>query len=162
METMELIRTVSYLGFLLGCIHYLCVGLSVVSDRDANVHHEEALLRRCVITIGTVLFVVASYHQSLCNLLIARLKRRNRLQHVVPHGDWFDSVRCPLYAAEVLLYLSFVLVAGGGNVNLRFIFAWVLTNQCVSAKLNSDWYDRKFRGDERDNLPKWVLLPGVW
>lgn len=149
-------------AFLLGCIHYLGVGLSVLSDPDATVEHDETLLRRAVISIGVVLFVVASYHQSLCNLLIARLKRRNCLQHGIPQGDWFDSVRCPLYATEVLLYLSFMLVVGGGNVNMCFIFAWVLLNQCVSAKLNSDWYDRKFRSEERDSLPKWIMLPGVW
>ncbi|GAB9474078.1 putative 3-oxo-5-alpha-steroid 4-dehydrogenase/steroid 5-alpha-reductase [Globisporangium polare] len=149
-------------AFLLGCIHYVGVAPSVLSDPDASAQHEESLWRRAIISTGTVLFVVASYHQSLCNLLIARLKKRNRLQHVIPHGDWFDSVRCPLYAAEVLLYLSFVLVVGGANVSMYFIFVWVLLNQTVSAKFNSDWYDRKFRSDERENLPKWVMLPGVW
>lgn len=160
----QLTHTLCYvlIAFLLGCIHYVGVAPSVLSDPDASAQHEESLWRRAIISTGTVLFVVASYHQSLCNLLIARLKKRNRLQHVIPHGDWFDSVRCPLYAAEVLLYLSFVLVVGGANVSMYFIFVWVLLNQTVSAKFNSDWYDRKFRSDERENLPKWVMLPGVW
>lgn len=148
-------------AFALGCIHYLCVSVSVLSDPDAAAMHDATLLRRATISIGTVLFVVASYHQARCNYIIAKLKKQHHYRHVIPHGDWFDYVRCPLYATEVLLYVSFVLVTGGGNTMQYFIFAWVLTNQCVSAKFNSDWYDAKFR-NERSKLPKWKLCPGVW
>lgn len=148
------------LGFLLGCLHYLSVGLSALSDQDATSDvNQTTLWRRAVVATGAVLFVFASYHQFVCNWVLAALKKRHKLQHVVPRGDWFDSVRCPLYSAEILLYVAFALVAGGTNASLYAIALWVIVNQSVSAKLNSDWYDRKFRDAE---LPKWKLIPSIW
>ncbi|TYZ68983.1 hypothetical protein PybrP1_000217 [[Pythium] brassicae (nom. inval.)] len=123
---------------------------------------QDALWRRAVVALGVVLFVVASYHQFVCNLLLARLKRQNRMQHVVPRGDWFDAVRCPLYSCEVLVYLALALAAGGSNASLFYVFAWVLANQAASAQLSSDWYDRKFRAEQRRALPRWKLVPRVW
>lgn len=137
------------------------VGVSALADPDAVSRNDEqdALWRRAVVALGVVLFVVASYHQFLCNLLLARLKKQHHMQHVIPRGDWFDAVRCPLYSCEVLLYLALALVAGGTNVSLYFVLTWVLANQAASAQLSSDWYDRKFRGHK---LPRWKLVPHVW
>ncbi|KAF1333315.1 putative 3-oxo-5-alpha-steroid 4-dehydrogenase/steroid 5-alpha-reductase, partial [Globisporangium splendens] len=153
-------------GFVLGCIHYLCVALAVLSDADAANDYNDSdgslLMRRVSISLGTILFVVATYHQALCNYLIATQKRKHHNKYVIPHGDWFDYVRCPLYSTEILLYVAFAMVTGGRNTMQYFICAWVLTNQCVSAKFNSDWYDTKFRNELKGKFPKWKLCPGVW
>jgi 3-oxo-5-alpha-steroid 4-dehydrogenase 3 len=142
------------------------VALAVLSDPDAAINYDDSdgslLLRRVSISLGTILFVVATYHQALCNYLIATQKRRHHNRHVIPHGDWFDYVRCPLYSTEILLYVAFALVTGGHNSMQYFICAWVATNQCVSAKFNSDWYDTKFRNEQKGKLSKWKLCPGVW
>lgn len=153
----------SRVGLVLGCLHYVGVGVSVLADADAVSHAaQDAFWRRIVVALGVVLFVVASYHQFVCNLLLARLKRQNRMQHVVPHGDWFDVVRSPLFSCEVLIYVALALVAGGTNGSLYFILVWVLANQAAAAQLSSDWYDRKFRAEQRRGFPRWKLVPRVW
>lgn len=145
--------------FLVGCFHYIAATLSALTDPDAVTPHDDTERRRILMALGVAIYAVASYHQSVCNLLIATQKRANEMQYVVPHGDWFDYVRCPLYTADILLYVSFVLVTGGTNVMLYFTLAWVLVNQTLLAKFNSDWSDAKFRDA---TLPKWKLVAYLW
>ncbi|KAJ7410312.1 hypothetical protein BTVI_53685 [Pitangus sulphuratus] len=39
-----------------------------------------------------------------------------RLGHHVPFGDWFESVSCPHYFAELLIYVSMAIMFGFQNV----------------------------------------------
>lgn len=110
-------------------------------------------------SIGILLFAFASYRQYCCNAILADQKRANRGRYVVPKGDWFDYVRCPLYTTEILLYAALVLVLQGTNLMAYCIAFWVLLNQCVCASFSSAWYDDKFRDAA---LPKWTLVPYLW
>lgn len=148
--------------FAVGCAHYVAAPLSALSDPAAVEPHDDSQSRLALLALGVALYAVASYHQSLCNALIARQKRANGMKHVLPRGDWFDAVRCPLYSADILLYVSFLLVTGGANAMLYATLAWVVINQTLLAKCNADWSAAKFRDADLARLPRWHLFPHVW
>ncbi|CAI5746218.1 unnamed protein product [Peronospora destructor] len=144
-----------------GTYHYVVTVVSVLFDLDSIVMHQETTLRHVMVGLGIVLFAFASYHQMRCNYLLAKQKHANYMKHVVPHGGWFDTVRSPLYTTEIMLYASFILVTGGTTTMLYLVSAWVVANQVLLASISSQWIEKKFR-DQRNELPKWKLVPFVW
>ncbi|RMX63800.1 hypothetical protein KXD40_006245 [Peronospora effusa] len=149
------------LVLFVGTYHYVVTVVSVLFDPDSIRMHKETTLRHVMLGWGIVLFAFASYHQMRCNYLLAKQKRANYMKHVVPHGDWFDTVRNPLYTTEIMLYASFILVTGGTTAMLYLVSAWVVANQVLLANMSSQWIENKFR-DRRNELPKWKLVPFVW
>ncbi|KAJ0406360.1 hypothetical protein P43SY_006968 [Pythium insidiosum] len=141
-------------------IHYLGIAPSSLSD-PASTDRSAALVSidSPALWIGLLLFALGSFHQWKCNASLAKQKRDNGYRHVIPRGGWFDAVRCPLYSAELLIYLAFVVITGGQHTMVIVVFLWVLLNQSICAKYQSDWYELKFRGEE---LVRWVLVPGIW
>ncbi|KAG6611039.1 putative 3-oxo-5-alpha-steroid 4-dehydrogenase/steroid 5-alpha-reductase [Phytophthora cinnamomi] len=146
---------------LVGTYHYVATVLSVLFDPDSIVGHEFTTLRLSMAGLGVVLFIVASDHQSRCNYLLATQKRANNMKHVIPRGDWFQTVRSPLYTTEIMLYAAFILATGGSTMMLYLVSAWVVGNQVLLAHISSQWVEDRFR-DRLDELPKWKLLPYVW
>ncbi|GLE02072.1 hypothetical protein PINS_up010910 [Pythium insidiosum] len=143
-----------------GLIHYLGIAPSSLSDPASIAGSSSSLtLVSPTLWIGLALFVFGTYHQWKCNTMLAKQKRDSGYRHVVPRGDWFDVVRCPLYSAELLIYLAFVVIAGTQHTMVLVVFLWVLLNQSICAKYQSDWYEQKFRGEQ---LVRWVLIPGLW
>ncbi len=88
-------------------------------------------------------FVVSnssSKHQHQCHKILANLrqdnnnnnkkknnddqdnnnnKKRTQSAHFgIPEGDWFCFVSSPHYLAEMLIYVSFILMTAGANVSL--------------------------------------------
>lgn len=152
---------------ILGCIHYLGVVPTMLADPAAVAlmsDLEDLPLNASTMAtaLGLGLYLLASYHQSLCNAMLASQKRANNGRHVIPKGDWFDVVRCPLYTTEIILYLSFPLVLGASNALGWLLFFWVLINQISCAKPASDWYDAKFRDEKPGVIPRWTLFPYIW
>jgi 3-oxo-5-alpha-steroid 4-dehydrogenase 3 / polyprenol reductase len=64
--------------------------------------------------------------------------------HVIPRGDWFEFVSCPHYFAEILIYLSFLMIGGLAHVTLLSLVLFVVTNQLVSGHLTHSWYRNHF------------------
>ncbi|KAG3090485.1 hypothetical protein PI124_g13479 [Phytophthora idaei] len=144
-----------------GTYHYIATVLSVLFDPDSITVHELTVSRLAMAGLGVVLFIIASYHQTRCNYLLAKQKRANNMKHVIPRGDWFEAVRSPLYTTEITLYTGFILVTGGTATMLYLVSAWVVVNQVLLAQISSQWVEDKFR-DRINELPKWKLLPYVW
>ncbi|EEY55548.1 uncharacterized protein PITG_09474 [Phytophthora infestans T30-4] len=144
-----------------GTYHYVATVLSVLFDPDSVTVHQMTLSRWALACVGLMLFSIASYHQTRCNFLLAKQKRANKMKHVMPHGDWFEAVRSPLYSTEIMLYAGFLLVTGGSTSMLYLVSAWVAVNQILLAQISSQWIENKFR-DRINELPKWKLLPFVW
>ncbi|KAG7397746.1 Steroid 5 alpha-reductase 3 [Phytophthora boehmeriae] len=141
--------------------HYVATVLSVLFDPDAVAVHEDTTARRVMAGVGLVLYLVASYHQTRCNYLLAKQKRANNMKHVLPRGDWFDVVRSPLYSTEIMLYAGLIFVTGGTVGMLYLISAWVVANQVLLAHISSQWIEDKFR-DRVAELPRWKMIPYVW
>ncbi|KAH7471111.1 hypothetical protein PRIC1_003077 [Phytophthora ramorum] len=144
-----------------GTYHYVATVLSVLFDPDAITLHENSTSRQVMAVAGVVIYLVATYHQTRCNYLLAKQKRANNMKHVIPRGDWFETVRSPLYTTEIMLYGGFILVTGGTVSMIYLISAWVVANQLLLAHINSQWIEDKFR-DRLHELPKWKLFPHVW
>ncbi|TMW69316.1 hypothetical protein Poli38472_001472 [Pythium oligandrum] len=143
-----------------GLIHYLGIAPSVLSDPSTTAPVFVWTTRFSLqLALGLLVFLYGSYHQYLCNRLLAKQKRENGYRHVIPHGDWFDYVRCPLYTSEIVIYLGFVIISGGTHTMINVVFLWVVLNQSICALYGSQWYDLKFKGEK---LVKWVLVPGLW
>ncbi|POM80049.1 3-oxo-5-alpha-steroid 4-dehydrogenase/steroid 5-alpha-reductase [Phytophthora palmivora] len=141
--------------------HYVATVLSVLFDPDSTTMHKFTTSRWLMAGLGVALYIVGSYHQTRCNYLLAKQKRANNMKHVIPRGDWFETVRSPLYTTEIMLYAGFILVTGGTTVMLYLVSAWVIVNQVLLAQISSLWVEEKFR-DQTNELPKWKLLPYVW
>ncbi|DAZ93529.1 TPA: hypothetical protein N0F65_000145 [Lagenidium giganteum] len=146
---------------IIGFTHYLLIGVSVLSDKDALNDKEPDNVRASATRLGLALFALGSYHQFMCNHLLAKQKAANKMRHVLPRGDWFELTRSPLYTTEILIYLAFLFITGGTTISLYFVFIWVFANQAICAHNNYNWYEDKFR-DRLAELPKYKLIPYIW
>ncbi|XP_027532206.1 polyprenol reductase isoform X3 [Neopelma chrysocephalum] len=67
-----------------------------------------------------------------------------RLGYDVPFGDWFESVSCPHYFAELLIYVSMAIMLGFQNVTWWCVVMCVLFNQALAAVLSHEFYEKNF------------------
>ena len=91
------------------------------------------------------LFFYAWIHQLEAHKIFASMKRKSSSSHSVPHGDWFKYVSCPHYLAEILIYLSQVMILGVKHRTACLIFGWVLTNQIIAGLMSHWWYRKNFK-----------------
>ena len=126
------------------------------------------------------------YHVALAELRGGEKKRENvekkeragaAKEYGVPRGGWFESVSCPHYAAEVLLYVGICAVACGSGFGAGGIatgapgsgrrrrlartapmLASVAANLSLAARRNHEWYLRHM-----PDYPKgrWAMIPGI-
>jgi len=82
-------------------------------------------------------------------------------RYEVPRGSWFQRLCCPHYSAEILVYVSFLLLDPSSKA-LQTLLLWVTSNLAVTGRRQLLWYrtNDQLRGD----VPRdWcVLLPGVF
>jgi len=111
--------------------------------------------------VGVLLFFFASYHQANCHKILASLRQGNTSSSFkIPHSDWFEYVSCPHYFAEILIYLSLLLVLGHfENMSMWLVVAFVVMNLGNSALDTHRWYKKKF-GDDYPKYRK-ALIPNV-
>ena len=82
-------------------------------------------------------------------------------EYEVPRGSWFKYVCCPHYSAEIIVYMSFLLLAPT-NTSLQGLLIWVISNLAVTGRKQLQWYQTNdvLRNDVP---PHWcVLVPGVY
>ena len=91
------------------------------------------------------IFFYAWIHELEAHKIFASVKRKSSGSHSVPHGDWFKYVSCPHYFAEILIYLSQVMILGVKHKTACLIFGWVLTNQIIAGLMNHWWYRENFK-----------------
>jgi len=97
------------------------------------------------------LILLASYCQSECHKILARLRSaqratpsRHTTYYAIPHGNLFEYVSCPHYFAEIVIYLCFVLLSEGASLAIWMIFGFVTLNLTHSAIRTHSWYKKKF------------------
>ena len=107
------------------------------------------------------LFITASIWQFQCHSILASLRPRMTSSPVYtlpPSSSLsFQLFLTPHYTAEILVYLSILLVTR--NATLFTAWIWVLTNLCVSASETRQWARRKFRDKE---WGKWNVIPVIY
>jgi 3-oxo-5-alpha-steroid 4-dehydrogenase 3 len=109
--------------------------------------------------IALPLFVAASYAQFECHKHLASLKK-----YTLPHYPLFQSIVCPHYTSECLIYVAIAIVAApkGQIVNKTLLagLGFVISNLAITADSTRSWYVKKF-GEE--NLQgRWRLVPYLY
>lgn len=101
--------------------------------------------------LSVILFIWASIHQFKCHVILANLcstaKQTTTSSKVykIPYGDWFQFVSSPHYLAEILIYISFVVMQKGANVYLWLMLLFVVQNLSLGATVTHSWYHDKFK-----------------
>ncbi|CAJ0911790.1 1963_t:CDS:2, partial [Entrophospora sp. SA101] len=86
------------------------------------------------------LFIYGSYHQNILHRILASLRsNQNHSTYSVPKGDWFNYISSPHYFAEILIYVSFVILTKGLIITNWIILIWVVVALSSVAKENEKW-----------------------
>ena len=113
-------------------------------------------IRTC---IGVLIFVFASGIQHDCHAHLASLKKYSLPDHPV-----FNSLICPHYFAECMIYLALSIIAApsghflNGTIVCALIF--VVVNLGVTADGTKRWYEEKFGADKVAG--RWRMIPYVY
>lgn len=165
-------------GYLLGVGHYAILPLVFIMRPSADGTY---------LTFPSAAFcsfnLWMQYEQFVHHHILARIRGHSnkRPTYVLPPRErWFQSVLCPHYLAEILIYISwaFLLSSQGTdpavsfgkasstwNAILKigfeyrhwFLFVWVAINLTVSALRNRDWYKCQSTSETRAALVPYLI-----
>lgn len=99
---------------------------------------------------GITLFAAASILQFQCHKILAKLRKDKSghvvtLKHSIPRGSLFDTISCPHYFAEILIYLSMCIIFNGKSMTWLMVCCFVILNQIVVGLFNHQWYHDTFK-----------------
>ncbi|XP_074722312.1 polyprenal reductase isoform X1 [Strix uralensis] len=137
--------------YCFGLGYYIAVGSTVLCQVPADVRNgKELSVQICWYHIvGVTMYIWASLHQHRCLVILANLRKSKSgkvisLSHSIPFGDWFETVSCPHYFAELLIYVSMAITLGFHNVMWWCVVMCVLFNQALAAVLSHEFYQKNF------------------
>lgn len=111
------------------------------------------------IYIAFLLFALGSYSQHTCHVYLANLEKYTLPQHWL-----FQTVVCPHYTSECLIYLSLAMVSAPSgrllNGTVLAGFGFVASNLAVTADSTRKWYVGKFGEEKVAN--RWRIFPFVY
>ena len=109
--------------------------------------------------IALPIFILASGIQHDCHTYLASLPK-----YTLPVHPIFNSILCPHYTMECLIYLSLAIISAprGAPVNQTVLtgLVFVATNLSVTAKTTKEWYERKFGSEAVAGRP--LLIPYLY
>ncbi|CAG8433529.1 6289_t:CDS:2 [Diversispora eburnea] len=113
------------------------------------------------ILLGVSLFLYAFYHQFIAHKILASLRPKSSPPGIysIPKGDWFDYVSSAHYFAEILIYISFIILNKGQILTNYTVAIWTALVLGVSAKNSDLWGIERF-GEKWPN--RWKIFPGVY
>mmetsp|Transcript_116088 Transcript_116088/g.266431 ORF Transcript_116088/g.266431 Transcript_116088/m.266431 type:complete len:309 (+) Transcript_116088:18-944(+) len=151
------------LGYLLGVSFYIFMPLSIVlsapqSDNAGRVwvfDHWHTVWHPGSL-VGLVLFTVGFLAQHAAHRTLAGLRKSSADSYSRPHGVMFETVSCPHYAAECVLYCGVAVMVPGWATVLVVVFS--AANLGLTATRTWEWYRKMYHG-----YPvRWAMVPGVW
>ena len=166
---------ISLFHYLVGYIHYTCVGFGIIShapglQKPHNilfegqhqsikwVHIQLQLTNVSVVDwLAIGFFLWAWKHQFVAHKILARTKKQSLSGYGLPHGDWFNYLSCPHYTAECLLYLSVQVIFGLEHTTWILVCIWVLSNQLIVSIMSHQWYVENFPNYTRKALIPYIL-----
>lgn len=139
--------------YCLGIGYYFLLGITVLDH--AQLDYKKVTVTELLLQLhwyhvfGCLLFIWASLHQHRCHVILANLRKDKSgqivtMNHVMPSGDWFESVSCPHYFAELLIYISIAFLFGLAHLTWWLLVLFVLFNQSLVAILCHEFYHKKF------------------
>ena len=157
---------VMHIGFVcLGLTFYSFVALSIISSGGSialQVIPIKFFYSPYVIT-GTVLFLYASYHQYICHRILADLRNPNLHacfpKYSIPYGGWFRYISGPHYVAEILIYLSYLIISRGEYQLFWLMNLYTTLAMSYSAITTHNWYINSFKNYPKDRKS---LIPFIY
>lgn len=170
-------------GYLVGILHYVLVPISIGLINVNNNQSAKALT--LVSSLSIVVFIIANIMQFRFHyiLFLAKLKMKSnhhsisgttigingtidgskdKYNYPLPEGIGFDSVCCPHYTAEIIIYLSLWMM-DMYNYTAALVFLWVVANLSVVANLQFQWYKEQYGHELMVKRKHWKrLIPGGW
>ncbi|KAK4996194.1 hypothetical protein LTR66_004139 [Elasticomyces elasticus] len=152
--------------WLLGILFYLAINIATFMEGIPTLQQEPPTISHLRIvaptfrTIACVpIFLMASGTQYDCHVYLASLKK-----YTLPQHPAFQSIVCPHYLAECVIYLALALIAApqGHWINGTIFSAlcFVVVNLGVTAKGTKEWEAEKFGlGNVKG---KWRMVPFLW
>ena len=107
--------------------------------------------------------MTADSYCNRCQCLNSANKSGNKTVHLYsfPRGFGFDYVVCPHYTAEIVIYISFLMLDPASS-SLRCLLLWVTSNLSVVADSQFHWYLEKFPEETKKKSSWKRLIPGLW
>jgi len=150
----------------IGIAYYLAIGITVWIEGIKTLDVDKPLASLLEISrpslktaIAVPLFLLASRVQHECHKHLASLKK-----YTLPEDRFFQSVVCPHYTSECLIYLAIAIAAAPKDQFMnRTVLAglgFVVSNLGVTADSTRKWYVEKF-GEEKLK-GRWRMVPYVY
>lgn len=143
------------------------------SSQQPNTLFDTNQLLRPHIVAAIALFIYASWHQHVCHRILAQIRMKSHSSvssssrtsiYKIPRGDWFETVVCPHYLADILIYVALCILNRLQNLTLMAGLLWTIINLSVTAGETERWYKESF-GPKYSNTFKrgrWIIIPGIY
>ncbi len=161
-------------GYLVGLFHYILVPITL---EIASIEGRQETLKKFAISsilvqiVGILLFGFGNYLQYNSHLILFKVKRsqlskkkddQSRMTYTLPSGGGFEYCCCPHYFAEILIYLSLIVVESK-SVAMWSMLVWVVVNLSVVAFKQYQYYlQHCFEELELKNRQYSILFPFLW
>ena len=153
-------------GYGLGLLHYVHLPLVFVDvgscrndDHVYKLYQVKKTVPRLVSVAALILNLWAQYQQHRHHVLLASLRQIQAATTTStssvcytgpPRQAWFQWVACPHYLAEILVYMSLVVLQP--TTRSVALLLWVTVNLTVSARSSHAWYLAHVKGYKERNL----------
>ncbi|CAG8594896.1 8551_t:CDS:2 [Funneliformis mosseae] len=160
---------------IVGMTFYLATGLAVFIEGlwNLGVFNKDQFTSLPPLTnfikwntmIALSLFIYASYHQNVLHNHLASLRPSNTSNtsyvpiYLIPKGDWFEYISSAHYFAEILIYVSFVILTRGMNLTVWLVLIWTIIGLSTIARESDLWGKEKF-GEKWPN--RWLIIPFIY
>lgn len=149
------------------------VNLGVWDINDIDWPLRSSSILRPHVIIALALYIYASWHQHTCHQILANIRSKIRDPsssssqsnvYQIPRGDWFESVVCPHYLADILIYVSMCILNKWQNLTLLAGLIWTTINLTVTASETEEWYKKSFGSKYKKAFVRgrWIILPGIY
>ena len=134
----------SFIHYVVGLIHYPCVGLTILVDHQSSSSTTTTIQNRL---FGLILFLIGNYIQCQTHLTLSKLRQTSKEKEIypIPHGFFlFEYISCPNYFGEILIYISLFCLSHKTSSFLSLII-WIFVNQILSGLFTHRWYCQKYQ-----------------
>ena len=140
--------TMHIAGYVAGLLHYVLASCTIVSGTPYTSF--------TTVTCALLIYIFASCVQHYAHITLYHIKCDGsyRLPKTLP----FRHTATPHYFAEILLYVSFLLLVP--NYASMCLLVWVTVNLAVVADQQHKWYLSKFPEEVPQRWSR--LIPAVW
>lgn len=145
------------LNFLMAIAYYIFAPISLATDVELTFGRES--LNSLYLLMGLGIFAYGNYMQHACHKILASLRKApSDNEYKIPNESWFKTLTTPHYFAEILIYVSFIVITSGKCITLWLILAFAFVNLADSATKTHLWYKSKIGISSAKN----IIIPWIY